>query len=101
MRRAATADSPYCVIVVPLLVDSPLREQMDRVLVVDCDERVQLQRLLQRDAESEQQARRMIAAQASRKDRLAIADDVIMNDSSVEELRRRVDSLHHRYLSLC
>ena len=100
VRQAASADSPYCVIVVPLLVDSPMREHMDRVLVVDCDEGVQMQRLLQRDAESEPQARRMIAAQASREDRLAIADDVIMNDGSVEETRRQVDSLHYRYLSL-
>ena len=91
---------PYMIIVVPLLVESPMKALMDRVLVVDCSEDVQLKRLLARDTEDEAQARRMIAAQASRDERRAIADDVLLNDTDLDETRRQVDALHHRYLEL-
>lgn len=97
-RRAAVAPGPYHIVVVPLLVESPMRAQMDRVLVVDCDEQVQLQRLLERDADSAAQARRMIAAQASRAARLAIADDVIRNDGTLRDTERQVQALHEAYL---
>ena len=100
LRQSAGAKGPYRMIVVPLLVESPMRELMDRVLVVDCDQQVQTGRLLERDAESEDQARRMIASQASRAARLAIADDIIRNDRTLEDTRRQVDALHQQYLSL-
>lgn len=99
-RQAAAADSAYHIVVVPLLAESPMRSEVDRILVVDCDEDVQLSRLLSRDAESEEQARRMIAAQASREERLAIADDIIRNDGTLEETRDQVAAMHARYLSL-
>lgn len=99
-RQAAAADGAYHIVVVPLLVESPMRAEMDRVLVVDCDPDVQLSRLLSRDAESEAQARKMIGAQVSREERLAIADDVIRNDGPFEETRRQVEALHAKYLSL-
>ena len=73
---------------------------MDRVLVVDCDETTQLSRLLARDAENEEQARRILAAQPSRQERLAIADDVIMNDEELNATRKQVDALHSKYLIL-
>jgi dephospho-CoA kinase len=91
---------PYMIIVVPLLVESPMKALMDRVLVVDCSEDVQFKRLLARDTEDEAQARRMIAAQASRDERRAIADDVLLNDTELDETRRQVDALHHRYVEL-
>ena len=96
--QADAAGGDYQIIVVPLLVDSSLRAFVDRVLVVDCDEETQVARLLARDAESEAQARRILAAQSSRAERLAIADDVISNDGSVEETREQVRSLHRSYL---
>ena len=77
-----------------------MRAEMDRVLVVDCSEDVQLERLLARDADSVEQARRIIGAQTSREDRLAIADDVILNDTDLGDTRRQVEALHERYLSL-
>jgi dephospho-CoA kinase len=73
---------------------------MNRVLVVDVPESTQLTRLLERDSESRQQAEQMMAAQVSREDRLAIADDVIDNDGSIAETRRQIDELHRRYLAL-
>ena len=97
-RQADAAGGAYQIIVVPLLVESSLREFVDRVLVVDCDEDTQVARLLARDAESEAQARRILAAQSSRAERMAIADDVITNDGDLEGTREQVDALHRRYL---
>lgn len=97
VRRADTAGGPYQLIVVPLLVESPLRAFVDRVLVVDCEQSAQIRRLMARDGESESGARRMLAAQSSREARLAIADDVIHNDGDLEATRRQVATLHRRY----
>jgi dephospho-CoA kinase len=100
LRQAEDATGPYSIIVVPLLADSPLRAEMDRILVVDCDEDTQIKRLLARDAESEAQARRILAAQASREERLAIADDVIENNSTFDALAAEVSALHDSYIAL-
>jgi len=83
-----------------LLVESGASGLYARVLVVDCPESLQLQRLRQRAGLSEAEARAMLAAQASRADRLAAADDVIVNDGAVEALAPQVDALHARYLQL-
>ncbi len=97
-EQADAAGGPYQIIVVPLLVESSLRAFVDRVLVVDCDEDAQIARLLTRDAESEAQARRILAAQSSRAERMAIADDVISNDGDLDGTRDQVEALHRRYL---
>jgi len=99
-RQAEAAGGDYQLIVVPLLVGSPLQQFVDRVLVVDCDEETQIQRLLARDTETSEQAQRIIAAQASRGERLAIADDVIRNDGSLEETQEQVSRLAARYRRL-
>lgn len=99
-RQADAAPGPYQLIVVPLLVGSPLLEFVDRVLVVDCDENTQIQRLLARDAETVSQAQRIIAAQSSRDERLAIADDVIQNDRGLHQTRERVKALDEQYRRL-
>ena len=99
LRRSVAAQGDYQLIVVPLLVESPLRQFVNRVLVVDCDPEIQLARLLSRDAESVEQARRIIAAQASRESRLAIADDVISNDGDLDNTHRQVVALHQQYLT--
>ena len=100
LRQMDAVDGPYMIIVVPLLVESPLSELMDRVLVVDCSKDTQLERLLLRDGENEVTARRIISAQASREDRLAIADDVIDNNSDPGNAREQVLVLHESYLAL-
>jgi dephospho-CoA kinase len=98
IEQAEAAGGAYQVIVVPLLVESSLRAFVDRVLVVDCDEEIQVARLLERDTESEQQARKILAAQSTRDERLAIADDVIENEGSLEDTREQVLALHRSYL---
>ena len=100
LRRAETAGGPYQLLVVPLLVESPLKEQVDRILVVDCSEETQVERLLARDAETEEQARRILAAQSSRAERLAIADDVVHNDVDLHFTESQVRALHFMYLQM-
>lgn len=98
--QANAAQGPYVIVVVPLLFESPMKESMDRILVVDCSEETQLRRLTARDNEDADSACRIIATQASRKERLSIADDVITNDGSLSETRAAVDALHNFYLTL-
>lgn len=100
VRQAAHASGDYQIIVVPLLVNSSLRDFVDRILVVDCDEQTQIQRLIERDAESEGQARRMLAAQSTPEERLAIADDVVRNEGGRTETFEQVQTLHRKYLAL-
>ena len=99
-RQADAAGGDYQVIVVPLLVNSPLAQFVDRILVVDCDEEIQIDRLLARDAGNEEQARRIIAAQASREERLEIADDVLLNEDGIAEVRDAVTRLDRKYRHL-
>jgi dephospho-CoA kinase len=99
-RQVLAATGDYVIVVVPLLIESPLRDDVDRILVVDCSEDTQLRRLLARDSGSEQQARRILAAQASREQRLAAADDVVRNDDDMAYTRSQVDALHTFYTKL-
>jgi dephospho-CoA kinase len=102
LREAAAADDgPYCILSIPLLVEN--REHyawVDRVLVVDAPEAVRIERLTQRDGIDAALAGKMIAAQASREDRLAIADDVIVNDGDEAALDEAVALLDRRYRAL-
>jgi dephospho-CoA kinase len=97
---AQQAGGPYQLHVVPLLVETGSAGRYARVLVVDCPENLQLQRLRTRSHLGEAEARAMLAAQASRAARLAVADDVILNDGTPESLLPRVSALHEAYLRL-
>jgi dephospho-CoA kinase len=94
------AGGPYQVLVVPLLIESGLDRRVDRVLVVDCPEELQLKRLMMRDGESELRARQLLAAQLSRAERLASADDVVDNSGSLADAQRRVTELDAVYREL-
>jgi dephospho-CoA kinase len=100
MRQSRVAAGIYQIIVVPLLVKSPLKGFVNRVLAIDCDEETQIRRLMARDGETEVQARRMLAAQSTRAERLAIADDVIRNDGDLAATLKQVRVLHQKYLAL-
>jgi dephospho-CoA kinase len=97
-RRAATAGGPYQIHAIPLLVEKKLSSRVDRVLVVDCDEETQIRRLQARDGSTLEQARAILAAQASRAQRLDVADDVISNVGELQSLRQQVEKLHGSYL---
>lgn len=98
--RSAILGGHYQIHVVPLLVETGSQDAYDRILVVDCDPSVQLQRLLQRDGISQHLAERMLAAQATRAQRLALADDILSNAGGIEDLPEKVAVLHRRYLQL-
>jgi len=101
MRRQADAqDAPYCILMIPLLVESGGNYRLDRTLVVDADEDRRTQWVEERSGLSRQEVRGIMAAQASRAKRLEAADDVIVNDGSLNDLERKVDSLHRHYLAL-
>ncbi len=96
-RRSAAAGGPYQVFVIPLLVEGAGQTRVDRVLVVDCPEDTQLARLMARDGGTEAAARAILAAQASRAERLAIADDVIANTGTLAQLEPQVTKLDTRF----
>lgn len=98
MRQCAQAAGPYVLLAVPLLIESgSYAERCQRVLVVDCAEATQLQRVMARSALPESEARAIMAAQASRAERLAAADDVIDNDGAADNLPAQIAHLHQRY----
>ena len=100
-ERAGAAQSAYVMLAIPLLVESGGGYAwVDRVLVVDVPRGVQRARLMQRDGVDGRLADSMLDAQASREQRLAIADDVITNDGSLAELDDAVGVLHRRYLGM-
>lgn len=98
--RSAVLGGTYQIHVMPLLVETQSQNLYDRILVVDCDPAVQMSRLLQRDGISRQLAENMMAAQATREQRLALADDILTNNGRVEELPGKIAVLHQRYLQL-
>ena len=99
-RETRRLQAPYCIIVIPLLIEANQRDLVDRVLVIDCDEGLQLQRVAGRSQLTEDEIRKIIAAQLSRNERLRHADDVILNNTDLGELRANVEALHQRYLTL-
>lgn len=95
--RLQLQDVDYVIHAIPLLVETQQQADFDRVLVVDVPEAVQLQRLMQRDTIDLEAAQRILAAQASRQQRLAVADDVIDNTGTIEQTQAHVDALHTIY----
>jgi dephospho-CoA kinase len=101
--QAKTATGLYAVFVVPLLVESGRwRDRIDRLCVVDCDEATQIARVQARSGIPIDTIRRILDAQASREQRLAVADDIIINSASttVQELEKQVLVLHEGWCNL-
>ena len=90
----------YCVLVIPLLAENPFYSFIDRVLVVNVNYETQLTRLITRDNLSHQQALNAIASQATNEQRLRIADDILDNSGSPQDLRNKVVQLHLKYIDL-
>ncbi|MCZ7561046.1 MAG: dephospho-CoA kinase [Burkholderiaceae bacterium] len=100
-RRLETAEGPYALLVVPLLVESGDRAGgVDRILVVDCPVEVQVARVMRRSGLTRDRVATILAAQASRAQRLAAADDVIDNGGSPDALDAQVEALHRRYVRI-
>jgi dephospho-CoA kinase len=99
LRRLASLDAAYCLVVIPLLVEAGQREMVDRVLIADVDESTQIARVVARDGHSLDETRAILACQANRAQRLEFADDIITNTGSVADLKAKVDELHQKYLA--
>lgn len=99
-RQLRAATGPYAILVSPLLVETGQSRLTQRILVVDAPEELQVERSMARDASSEEQIRAIMKAQASRDKRLSYADDVIVNDRSLQELAQEVEDLHKKYCEL-
>jgi dephospho-CoA kinase len=98
-RRIGAAQGPYVIHVVPLLIESPdYRSRVDRVLVIDAPVEMQVERVRLRSALSEAEVRAIVAAQTTRAQRLAAADDVIENRGTIDALRKQVAAFHLKYL---
>ncbi len=96
--RSARAGGHYQLIAVPLLAEKSLKSRYDRVLVIDCDPELQRRRLVVRDGSTLAEAQAILDAQASRAQRLALADDVIVNTGEIRDLATQVEALHEKYL---
>jgi len=98
---AAAGRAPYAILMVPLLVESgDYQKRVDRILVVDCSEATQIARVMRRNGLAREEVERILAAQASRAERLAAADDVIDNDGDLAALAPQAERLHANYLAL-
>ena len=99
--RVNSSTAPYVMLVVPLLLETGgYPDLVRRVLVIDCEESQQISRTMQRSALTEEAVLAIMAAQLPRQQRLAGADDVLLNDGDLSRLRSQIDSLHDRYLAL-
>lgn len=99
-QRLGELQAPYCILVIPLLLETGQTDLVQRVLVVDIDPQIQAQRAARRGGASRERVEAIMATQASREQRLAAADDVIHNDKDLNHLQRQVHALHRRYLEL-
>jgi dephospho-CoA kinase len=100
LQRLAALHAPYCIVVVPLLIEAGFTDLVDRILVVDCDERQQIARAVARGGLDEAEVRRVIGAQLPRAERLKHAHDVLNNDAGLDQLEREVARLDARYRAL-
>ena len=100
-ERCRAATSPYVILAVPLLIESgSYRQRCRRILVVDCPADIQVARVMARNGMSADDVGAILAAQATRQERLAAADDVIVNDGELASLLPQVEALHAKYLRL-
>jgi len=100
LSRIQSANSPYCLLVSPLLLETDQSKLVQRVLVVDVSPETQVKRTLKRDNSNAETIKAIMAAQIDRESRLNKAQDVINNDGGIDELKSKVLALHHQYLEL-
>lgn len=97
-QRLQTVTGHYCIVVIPLLAEKANYPMLNRILVVDCPVALQKQRIRQRDGLDESSIEKLLAIQASREQRLALADDVIPNDGDINALTTAAQKIHEKYM---
>jgi len=96
----ANIKAPYCIVVIPLLLETRQTDLVDRILVVDSPEKEQLSRVAARDGLSDNAIMVIISSQTDRNTRLAAADDIIVNDRGMSDLDGQIQKLHRRYMDI-
>ncbi len=99
-KELSESTSPYTLFVAPLLLETNSHEMCSRVVVVDVPKEVQIERTAERDKVPPNQVEQMVSAQMERGDRLENADDVLLNTGSIEDLEKKVEELHEKYLQM-
>jgi dephospho-CoA kinase len=99
-RRVTQAESPYCIIVIPLIFETEPNPLLNRILVVDAAENLQIERTRARDTHTQAEVEAIMQTQVTRTHRLHSADDVIVNDGKLEDLEPQIEKLHNFYLDL-
>jgi len=96
----ADIQEPYCIVVIPLLLETQQTDLVDRILVVDAPEKEQLARVAARDSLSDNTIMDIMQTQADRSTRVAAADDIIVNDRDLAALAERILELHSYYMEI-
>ena len=91
---------PYCLVIIPLLIETKSTERFDRILVIDALESLQFERIVKRDDISPILIKKIIKTQAKRKERLRYANDIIVNNDIIMNLNKSINTLHKKYLGL-
>ena len=99
-KKIAASKSPYSIIMVPLIFETNSMGNYNRILVIDCDPKLQLERAMLRDNNSKAQIEKIMDSQCSREERISIANDIIPNNDSLENLKIRSIAMHKFYLGL-
>ena len=99
-KEISESTSPYTLFVAPLLLETNSQEKCARVVVVDVPNDVQVERTAKRDKVPTDQVEQMVSAQMKREKRLEKADDVLLNTGTIEELEKKVEQLHEKYLQM-
>ena len=92
--------SIYKIVMVPLIYETQSSNFYEKIIVIDCDEQEQIERASKRDGKSKENILSIIKTQASRNERNSIADFIILNDSSIEDLRLKVIQIHQNLLGI-
>ena len=100
IKNAQMLSGPYCLIVIPLLIESNMQSIVDRILVVDARRENQINRVTTRDNCASDEVEKIIDAQISSHERLSHADDIITNNDDFDDLDRQIHRLHQKYLAL-
>ena len=100
IQQLAQADSPYAILVSPLLFETNQHELTQRTLLIDASEELQILRASQRDGQNEEQIKKIIAAQMPRLRKQQIADDIVLNDGHLDHLYQHLQSMHEKYLAM-
>ncbi len=96
-KQVSQLKNNYCIICIPLLIETGATGKVDRILVIDATEKQQVMRASYRDSIDNKTITKIISTQVSRNERLDFAHDIIYNDGDIESLRYQIYKLNDKY----